>query len=429
MSAVVESSPEITGPQREVVSIYNDDFATPLSTPQYFIEVYRCVKLDFGECSSSGPSTYPVPKRTDEIEIVVPDITNKDSSDKKKFYKYVVHNHTSCQCGNLKYGNGRLYKTIANNEVSEAYFKAKFSKNPVNLIRLCNVCNITQPRYKLHPKHFNVVLPYKYLAYQQCLPGCVVVKNETSNKQTSMLSGSSVGVPLTNDILCKAYDGAKTQQQGKSHPQKLKSSSSEAPVGNSIDQDASNRDPEEMVEATIKFDGSLGIAFLWKDEVMVTSGQQLDSDQAMWAKQWIKDHCNLTEFQAGYTYLFEIIFLNNTVVVNYLFEGLVLLAITDESGHELPYEEVLDCARTIGFFMVTPRITGPYSEVLWYCGGIEHSEESVTPNWPPFTSGDLSVNKKRQEGWVVRFNDGSRQKIVCRWWKNASSLGHLVHPQ
>ncbi|CAB4028956.1 Hypothetical predicted protein [Paramuricea clavata] len=245
-----------------------------------------------------------------------------------------------------------------------------------------------------------------------------------------MLSGSPVSVPLTNDILCKAYDGAKTQQQGKSHPKKLKSSSSEAPVGNySSDQDASNRDPEEMVEATIKFDGSLGIAFLWKDEVMVTSGHKLDSDQAMWAKQWIKDHCHLTEFQAGYTYLFEIIFLNNTVVVNYPFEGLVLLAITDESGHELPYEEVLDCARTIGFFMVTPRITGSYSEVLWYCGGIEHSEESVTPNWPPFTSGALPVNKKRQEGWIVRFNDGSRQKIVCRWWKNASSLGHLVHPQ
>jgi hypothetical protein len=101
-----------------VISIYNDDFATPPSTPQYFIEVYRCVKLEVGECSSSGPSAYPVPKTTDEIEIVVLDITNKDrdSSDKKKLYKYVVHNHTSCQCGNLNYRDSRLYKTITNNE-------------------------------------------------------------------------------------------------------------------------------------------------------------------------------------------------------------------------------------------------------------------------------------------------------------------------
>ncbi|CAB4035608.1 Hypothetical predicted protein, partial [Paramuricea clavata] len=116
MLAVAESSLEITVPQREVISIYNDDFTTPPSRPQYFIEVYRCVKLDFGECSSSGPSTYPVPKTTNEIEIVVPDITNKDSSDKKKFYKYAVHNHTSCQCGNLTYRDGRLYKTITSNE-------------------------------------------------------------------------------------------------------------------------------------------------------------------------------------------------------------------------------------------------------------------------------------------------------------------------
>ncbi len=191
----------------------------------------------------------------------------------------------------------------------------------------------------------------------------------------------------------------------------------------------SNRDPDEIVEATIKYDGSLGIAFLWNGEVMVTTRRRMDSQQAIWAKQWMKDHCNLSEFQAGYTYLFEIIYQNNTVVVNYLFEGLVLLAITDESGYELPYEEVLHCARTMRFFMVAPRITGSYSEVLWYCGGIERSQETATPNWPPFTSGALPVNQKRQEGWVVKFNDGRRQKIVYRWWKNVSRLAGLVHPQ
>ena len=101
-----------------MVSIYNDDFTTPPSRPQYFIEVYRCVKVFFGECPSSGPSGYPVPKRTAEIEIVVPDITNKDRdpSSKKKFYKYVVYNHISCTCGTFKYRNSKLYNTITNNE-------------------------------------------------------------------------------------------------------------------------------------------------------------------------------------------------------------------------------------------------------------------------------------------------------------------------
>ena len=60
----------------------------------------------------------PCQKKTEEIEIVVPDVTNKDRdpSDKNKFYKYVVYNHTICTCGNLTYRNRKLYKTITNNE-------------------------------------------------------------------------------------------------------------------------------------------------------------------------------------------------------------------------------------------------------------------------------------------------------------------------
>ena len=108
--------------------------------------------------------------------------------------------------------------------MSEVYFKAKFSKNPVNLMRVCNVCNSTQPRYQLHPDHSNANPQSKYLAYRQCLPGCVVVQNNTSYEQTSVTFNSKVNkVLLTNDILCQAYDGAKTQQEGKNDPQKLKS--------------------------------------------------------------------------------------------------------------------------------------------------------------------------------------------------------------
>ena len=106
-----------------MVSIYNDEFRTPLSRPQYFIEVYRCVKVDIAECPSFGPAGYPVPEEIENIEIVVPDTTNKDrdsrgrdSSDKNKFYKYVVYNHTSCKCGTLKFRDSTLYKTITNNE-------------------------------------------------------------------------------------------------------------------------------------------------------------------------------------------------------------------------------------------------------------------------------------------------------------------------
>jgi hypothetical protein len=69
-----------------------------------------------GECSSSRRG-YPVPNKTEEIQIVVPDIRNKDRdpNNKKKFYKYVVYNQTTCKCGHSNYRKTKLYKTIINN--------------------------------------------------------------------------------------------------------------------------------------------------------------------------------------------------------------------------------------------------------------------------------------------------------------------------
>ena len=108
-----------------MVSIYNDDFTTPPSRPQYFIEVYRCVEADFGECYS-GPFEYPVPKNVGKIEIVVPDITNKDSSNKKKFYKYVVYIITRLvNVGKLGTARGNCIKLKT---VSPAYSRSKYQQ-------------------------------------------------------------------------------------------------------------------------------------------------------------------------------------------------------------------------------------------------------------------------------------------------------------
>ena len=70
--------------------------------------------MEVGECSSSSKG-YPVPDKTEEIQIVVPDIRNKDRdpNNKKKFYKYLVYNQTTCKCGH--YGKTKRYKTIIKN--------------------------------------------------------------------------------------------------------------------------------------------------------------------------------------------------------------------------------------------------------------------------------------------------------------------------
>ena len=112
-SACTLTSFLISDSKREVISIYNDNFTTPESRVPYFIEVYRCVETDHN-CLSM--ETYPVPSNKTEIEIVVPDLTNSYRDlIKKKFYKYVVYNHTSCKCGKLE--ERKLYEEIKDNEV------------------------------------------------------------------------------------------------------------------------------------------------------------------------------------------------------------------------------------------------------------------------------------------------------------------------
>ena len=101
----------ILDPRREVICIYNDNFTTAQSRVPYYIEVYRCVEVD-DDCLSKE---YPVPSNKTEIEIVVPDLTISYTDPlKKKFYRYVVYNQTSCKCGELK--ERKLYKKIQDNK-------------------------------------------------------------------------------------------------------------------------------------------------------------------------------------------------------------------------------------------------------------------------------------------------------------------------
>ena len=98
--------------------------------------------------------------------------------------------------------------------VTKNYFKANYSNNPVNLLNQCEVCKNPAPRYKLNKKHGSSIPTFKYLSYQQCLPGCVVEKKKTFKVKIIFTSNEDEIVDLANDISCKAYDGGsdKTQQ-------------------------------------------------------------------------------------------------------------------------------------------------------------------------------------------------------------------------
>jgi RNA ligase len=101
-----------------------------------------------------------------------------------------------------------------------------------------------------------------------------------------------------------------------------------------------------------KADGSLGI--LYPDSTTVTglaiaTRGSFTSEQAQWATWWFNKYANVPLFDQEITYLFEILVRWNRIVLEYDWEGLVLLGMRDtEDGfyYDLPEDPWLLQART-----------------------------------------------------------------------------------
>lgn len=83
-------------------------------------------------------------------------------------------------------------------------------------------------------------------------------------------------------------------------------------------------------EVTDKLDGSLGILVPTPDGHIVSTRGSFESEQAAWAtKLYRSTYASRFSPQDGTTYLFEIIYKANRIVVDYDFEDLVLLGAVD----------------------------------------------------------------------------------------------------
>lgn len=82
-----------------------------------------------------------------------------------------------------------------------------------------------------------------------------------------------------------------------------------------------------------KLDGSLGILYALDDGVpRIATRGSFASDQAKWATKWWHDHVAMVPAK-GETHLFEIIYPENRIVVNYDYSGLVhLVTLDNETG-------------------------------------------------------------------------------------------------
>lgn len=152
--------------------------------------------------------------------------------------------------------------------------------------------------------------------------------------------------------------------------------------------------PQGAFEIQEKLDGSLGIAFAHAGEVVVTTKGAFASPQAQWAGRWLGDH--LAErgmpdggFAPGSTYLFEIVYAANRIVVDYGpdADGLVLLDVIDNETAQTDHAEFQRVRDELGFR--TPR-------VYRHTQPLEMLYQAVEAN---------------AEGFVVKFFNGVRIKV------------------
>jgi len=155
--------------------------------------------------------------------------------------------------------------------------------------------------------------------------------------------------------------------------------------------------PAEIPVVTEKLDGSLGILYNDGEKNRISTRGSFESDQALWATKWLNNNKSDVRFLKGYTYLFEIIFPENKIIVNYGDKkDLVLLAvINNETGAELS----MDIIKTYGFTI--PKIYNKNTNEL-----IEIAKT-------------LDANN---EGFVARYLNGLRVKIKGDEYKRLHKL-------
>jgi T4 RnlA family RNA ligase len=145
--------------------------------------------------------------------------------------------------------------------------------------------------------------------------------------------------------------------------------------------------PSEPFDVYEKLDGSLGILYWHQDQPYIASRGSFNSDQAFKANQILYSLYadTIPLLDRSLTYLFEIIYPANRIVVDYGdYEALVLLAIIETaSGREYSIEEFSH----LGF-----PIAKKYD-------GLKDLEAIA------------KLNEQNQEGFVIRFQSGLRLKF------------------
>ena len=140
---------------------------------------------------------------------------------------------------------------------------------------------------------------------------------------------------------------------------------------------------------TEKVDGSLGIIYHYDGKWRVATCGSFQSEQAQWAEKWLNNSEIPSHMDIKNTYLAEIVYPENKVVVSYDYEGLVLLAVYDSYGLEYTPDLLKSESQYLGLKMAKVYQFETLDEILALAKTLSHNEE----------------------GFVVKFGNGVRLKI------------------
>lgn len=126
---------------------------------------------------------------------------------------------------------------------------------------------------------------------------------------------------------------------------------------------------------------------------------------ARWASGWLAAR-DLGALDLGATYLFEVVFRENRIVVRYDFEGLVLLSAFAGDGHELGRPELAATAGALGCRLVASRIFPDLRALVAACEAMD----------------------TQQEGYVVRFPSGLRLKVKGSAYRRVHGILSNITP-
>ncbi|GGU47686.1 RNA ligase [Streptomyces lavendofoliae] len=155
--------------------------------------------------------------------------------------------------------------------------------------------------------------------------------------------------------------------------------------------------PDEPFEVYDKVDGSLAVVFHYAGRWRVASKGSFISTQATWAQRRL-DGADTTALTPGVTYLAEILYPENRIVVDYGDRrDLVLLAAFAADGTEIPLAGAAPAWRPVGS-VVTAHPPLPLAELLAL------TRAGALPGGRVATGTDA-------EGFVLRFASGVRAKV------------------